>query len=140
MLTTLLFISIYFILMEKLAFSISNFYSKNKTHRDFIDIVDVKKIEDGNTISSEITENLNFSNLDAQQMIVILEKNEKLKNDFFKYGLYQTIEEETLNILLNKIKIPFSALDNFVDYLCLGDESVKPSGNKLVIFFKNRKL
>ncbi len=126
--------------MEKLALSISNFYSKNTSHRDFIDIVDIKKIQDGNTILCEIAENINFSNLDAQQMIVILEKNEKLKNDFFKYGLYQTLEEETFNILLNKIKIPFSAIDNFVDYLCLGEESVKPSGNKLVIFFKNRKF
>ena len=121
--------------MEKLALSISNFHSGKSTYRDFIDLVDIKKIQDCNKNSCDIAENINFSNLDSQQMVVLLEKNDKLKNDFFKYGLYQSLDDGNLNIILNKIKIPFSAIENFVDFLVLKEDSMIPMGNKLVSIF-----
>ncbi len=127
------FISIYFILMEKIALSITNYYSQNSQEKDFIDEVEVKKIcavQKEN--SQEYSENLNFSNLDAEKIVFVLEKNENLKNNFFKYGVYASLEDATLIILLAKFKLPFTAVENFIDFLC-GEEN-KPSESKIVNF------
>lgn len=118
--------------MEKLALTISDIYSHINNQQDFVGQVELSKIQSTIKKTQESENfNLNFSNMESDEIILIFNQNEKLRTDFFKYGLYNTIDENKLNNILRKVKVPFNSLDNFIEYIC-DVQSLKPTPIKLV--------
>ncbi len=70
-------------------------------------------------------EALNISNLELNNIGKLFETNQKLKNDYFKFGLYKTLSEDKFTELLKLIKCPFNYMDTLLDYITENQNLVK---------------
>ena len=107
--------------MEKLAQEICQSYNEiNKTEKtDKIVQINIGSYQDKLNSSSINVSNeaVNFSNLDLNTMIVLFAKSEKLKNDYFKFGLYNMLDENTLVEFIKHYQCPYSCIESFLDFL-----------------------
>lgn len=97
-------------------------------------IVSIKSetIKNMRTENSEFSEAVNFSNLEIKKMISIFNTNSKLKNDYFKFGLFKMLSKEIFTELLKNIKCPFNHFDNVL-------ETIVETQNLVINFFILRK-
>ncbi len=129
--------------MEKLALRLSGHYEeafKLSSHPDGVVVVDseiIKGYINGEGENENFSgEALNFSNLPVDKMVTLFNTNGKLKNDYFKFGLYNMLSEDNFNLMLSSIECPYSGLETLVEYVLQENKSLVKFKKFNLIFFK----
>ncbi len=70
-------------------------------------------------INNKIHQNeaFNFSALDFDNILILLNENEKLRNDFFKFSLYSSLNADNLIRFINKFECPFSSIGSLLKFI-----------------------
>jgi hypothetical protein len=111
------------------AFSNKIFDSINETNtnnRDKYEEINLKNIKLNDENRNE-EENLaiNLSNLNSEQLIEILNKNKKLLNDFFKFGLFSTLDQNVLAEVIKTFEISVTEFESVLEHLIQLKDDVK---------------
>lgn len=104
--------------MEQFSKSVIDLINKNKLQKNILVEVNIDKLNNKN---ENLNDALNFSNLDVNSLVKLFEVNEKLKNDFFKFGIYKNLEKKNLAELLKRVECPYSAILNLLEYILEND-------------------
>jgi hypothetical protein len=131
--------------MEKLALRLSGQYEsifRESKYHDGVIVVENDTLRNYLKNSSENqdaqSEAVNFSNLPVDKMGALFKSNQKLKSDYFKFGLYNMLSEENFNLMLKNVECPFSGLETLTEYVLEENKSlVKILLLKINFYFLN---
>jgi hypothetical protein len=110
--------------MEKFALKLNEQYEtifRENKYPDGVIVVQNETIK--NYLNAQIenrevqSEAINFSNLSVENMGTLFKSNQKLKNDYFKFGLYNMLNEEKFILMLQNVECPFYGLETFTEFV-----------------------
>lgn len=117
--------------MEKLALRLSGQYETIFRENKYPEGVIVVQNETINNYQNSTTKNtelqseaINFSNLSHENMEILFKSNHKLRNDYFKFGLYNMLNEEKFNLMLQNVVCPFSGLETLLEFVIEENKSL----------------
>ena len=117
--------------MEKLALRLSGQYETIFRENKYPEGVIVVQNETINNYLNSTTKNtelqseaINFSNLSLENMEILFKSNHKLRNDYFKFGLYKMLNEEKFNLMLQNVLCPFSGLETLLEFVLEENKSL----------------
>jgi hypothetical protein len=117
--------------MEKLALRLSGQYETIFRENKYPEGVIVVQNETINNYLNSTTKNtelqseaINFSNLSLENMEILFKSNHKLRNDYFKFGLYNMLNEEKFNLMLQNVLCPFSGLETLLEFVLEENKSL----------------
>ena len=117
--------------MEKLALRLSGQYETIFRENKYPEGVIVVQNETINNYLNSTTKNtelqseaINFSNLSLENMEILFKSNHKLRNDYFKFGIYNMLNEEKFNLMLQNVLCPFSGLETLLEFVLEENKSL----------------
>lgn len=117
--------------MEKLALRLSGHYETIFLENKYPEGVILVQNETKNNYLNLTTKNkelqseaINFSNLSLENMETLFKSNHKLRNDYFKFGLYNMLNEEKFNLILQNVVCPFSGLEALLEFVLKENKSL----------------
>jgi len=105
--------------MDALSDEIMNsIHNSQSSSLDTYEEININSINSA-TNDSEINESMavNMSNLNSNELTEILRQNQALSRDFFRFGLYRTVDSNVIFSILKTFKVSPQDVESLLEYI-----------------------
>ncbi len=104
--------------MDAFSNQIINSVSNNQTSsQDTYEEINLNTIDSNICDDSNLGMAVNMSNLNSQELTEILKQSPNLSIDFFRFGLYRTVDSNVLYSILKIFKIAPQDIESMLEYI-----------------------